>query len=73
MLLNTLYGAYRGYTMQENDISLGEIVKDHDKRIVKLERSNDVLSNKIDTTNKLLFSILTAILLFIVNQLLEKV
>jgi hypothetical protein len=73
MLLNTLYGAYRGYTMQENDISLGEMVKDHDKRIVKLERSNDVLSNKIDTTNKLLFSILTAILLFIVNQLLEKV
>jgi hypothetical protein len=59
--------------MQENDISLGEMVKDHDKRIVKLERSNDVLSNKIDTTNKLLFSILTAILLFIVNQLLEKV
>lgn len=57
--------------MSINNEDVYEIVKDHDRRIVILERSSDVLSNKIDTTNKLLFSILTAVLLFIVNSVMQ--
>lgn len=52
---------------------LYETVKDHDKRIVKLERSTDVLANKMDTTNKILFSILITVILFVVNSILDKI
>jgi len=57
--------------MQYED-TIYEQVKDHDKRIVKLERNSDVLGNKVDTTNKILMGILMAILLFVVNSILGR-
>lgn len=50
-----------------------EIVKDYGKRITTLERLVDVLSNKIDTTNKLLFCILTTGIVYVVNSILERI
>jgi hypothetical protein len=58
-------------TTNSNDVQ--ETLKDHTKRIVILERNGDVLSNKVDTTNKILMGILMTIILFVVNSILTKI